>query len=111
MEYSSEQAGGDGAYLDEVLDLQIDEPLDDEFQVRTFVVFISVFWLFTLLSRSMSIPVSTSPFYFVFLVFFVCHFIHLSPPSCFYCLFVCHSGFLACRLAYLSPPHSLFICL
>ncbi|KAG5268237.1 hypothetical protein AALO_G00209820 [Alosa alosa] len=36
MDYSSEQAGGDGAYLDEVLDLQIDEPLDDEFQVDDY---------------------------------------------------------------------------
>lgn len=33
VEYSDDRAGGDGAYLDAVLDLQIDEPLDDEFQV------------------------------------------------------------------------------
>lgn len=33
MEYSGEQAEGDGIYQDEVLDIQINEPLDDEFQV------------------------------------------------------------------------------
>ncbi|XP_064805089.1 RNA-binding protein 33-like isoform X1 [Oncorhynchus masou masou] len=36
MEYSGEQAEGDGIYQDEVLDIQINEPLDDEFQVDDY---------------------------------------------------------------------------
>lgn len=37
MDYSGEPAEGDDGYQDEVLDIQINEPLDGEFQVSSYV--------------------------------------------------------------------------